>query len=66
MNYIKKFISVTEPIIDRVSLNKIKIKIKLTRKNILKGLVMTLSNIIYLSISSLHLIKLDLLNHSQT
>lgn len=51
--------------IDRVSPGKGKIKIQLAKKDGSKSLVLTLTNIFYLSTSPSNLLSLDLLNNAE-
>lgn len=59
----KNSTKVRELILDGISFDRRRVKIRLALKNSIKGLVLTLANIFYLLYSLLNLISLGLLNN---
>lgn len=64
-NYIKKPTRVGESTVDRVLLGREKVKIRLTNKDSLEDLVLTLTNVFYPSNSSSNLVSFCLLNDAR-
>lgn len=63
--YIKIFTRIREFIVDGVLLSRRKVRIRLTKKNILENLVLTLTNIFYLLNNLSNFINLSFFNNAE-